>query len=189
MLIDDVRPANRGELVASYKERIAELHGKSAAADEKVRAALNVKLEITRQTAETVKAAKGDLGLSEFRAAVDFMPDDAVKAYLHLARSLSTEPATNDLETSLRAVKEAMAATGALEFRTGHGAQRYHSLNFFSQATSWIQFTAAAFAKFVNRHPLARWDVSEIDGLIGTMQPALRIVRSLNAELQRRNQQ
>src|SRR5207248_9911157 len=97
------------------------------------------------------------------RAATDLLSSESVRTYLKLARSM---PESENLEASCRILRETLKVTGALEFQSGHARQCYHDLNFFSEATGWIQSTAAAFAKFVNRHPLSRWDGSELDSLL-----------------------
>src|SRR5438105_3013529 len=119
-------------LLASYSQRIADLHAQSVAADQAVRDALAFKIELTRQTGETIAAAKADLQSQEFRAAVDgIMSNSAVQAYLKLART-HPEPVT-DLATSLRTVRQTLMASGALEFPL-RGHQQIHAPSYFSEA-------------------------------------------------------
>jgi hypothetical protein len=182
--------SSRRQLALQFRDRIRELHEKSAAIDERIRTALTEKLETTNAAAQLVYAAKKDLLADDFKTATAFLDHDALQSYLALGRKYQYEPPgpASDIETSLKTVRTALMLTGAIERPNGHGPQQYHRPSFFSEATNWIQATAAAFAKFCNRHPLSHWDLSEIDSLIATMQPALRIVRSLNAEIQRRKQ-
>jgi hypothetical protein len=178
------------ELALNFRARIEELHQKSAAIDERIRTALQEKLETTNAAAQMVYAAKKDLAPTEFDLATDFLSSDAISAYITLGRKFrnsAPEPA-NDLATSIKTVRSALMLTGAIDTPNGHGPQQYHAPNFFSQATSWVQLTAAAFQKYLNRHRLPAWHATELDSLLAALTPILRIYKTLNAEIQRRKQ-
>jgi len=176
---------HRCELIVSYRERISELHSQCIAADKAVRDALANKIERTRQTGETIKAAKGDLGAREFAEATDFLSSDAVRAYLKLVR-LHPEP-VSDLETGLRVVRESMQVTGALEFPSGHGAQQLHQPNFFSTAIRYVQILVADFRKFCRRHALRDWNTHELNAFLASLKPIVDVYREANLELKSRS--
>jgi hypothetical protein len=177
------------ELALTFRAKISALHEKSAAIDERIRTALTEKLETTNAAAQLVYAAKKDLRPTDFTAATDFLDHDAISAYLSIGRKYQCAPApANDLATSLKSVKTALMLTGAIAEPNGHGPQQYHAPSFFSQATNWAQSMAAEFQKYLNRHGLSKRHATELDGLLASLTPVLRIYKTLNAEIQRRKQ-
>ena len=177
------------DLALNFRSRIQELHQKSAAIDERIRSALTEKLETTNEAAALIYAAKKDLSPDQFNLATDFLPGDALAAYLSLGRKYQYSPEpVSDIATSLKRVRSALMLTGAVARPDGHGPQQYHAPNFFSQATNWAQLMAAAFQKYLNRHRLSEWHATELDSLLAALSPILRIYKTLNAEIQRRKQ-
>jgi hypothetical protein len=172
------------ELLVSYRERISELHSQCVAADKAVRDALANKVELTRQTGETIKAAKGDLGARDFAEATDFLSSDAVRAYLKLVR-LHPEP-ISDLETGLRVVRESMQATGALNFPSGHGPQTLHAPNFFARFSARVIEIAGEWKKLLTRMPLSSWSEDTVEQFLEAFRPLVTIHREVATHLRDR---
>jgi hypothetical protein len=181
MIIDD-RP--RGELIQSFRQQILERHEAGQKADSDLREVILRKIELTRQCGHVLADAKGTLKEREFAEATDFLSNDAVKNYLKFARS-NPEPVT-ELAQAIAAIEAALTLTGTLPFPAGHGFQNIHSPNFFSVATMLIQRLAADWAKFQRASPLSEWRTEQIENFQATLTPILRIFKTLNVELSKR---
>jgi hypothetical protein len=174
----------RGPIVKSFREQIAAKHEQGKKADETLRAAILAKLNVTREAGLLLEQMRGTLRHREFVEATDFLGEDAVQAYLKFNRACPNP--IDDVAAGLRSVAISMQCTGLLHFPHGHGPQHLHKLTFFSEATKFVQTLAASWAKFIKRKPLAEWHATEIDSLIATFAPVMKIYRTLNAEVQRR---
>jgi hypothetical protein len=177
------------ELALNFRSRIQELHQKSAAIDDKIRTALTEKLETTNAATQLVYAAQKDLRPDEFSLATDFLSIDAIRSYLSLGRKYQHEaPEAVNLSTSLKTVKAAMMLTGGIARPNGHGEQQLHEFNVHSKITTLVQTLASDFSKAIKRKPLCDWQPFELDGLLASLTPATRIAKTLNLEIQKRNE-
>jgi hypothetical protein len=163
----------RGELVQTYRQQILERHEAGKRADFDLREAILRKIELTRQCGQLIGDAKGDLSQKEFNDSTDFLSNDAVLAYLKLARQ-NPEPVT-DLQVGLRAIAVAMMATNALQFPDGHGPQTLHSPSWLQSAASAIMLFVAGFKKFTRLNPVSGWDIETSETFLFSLKPILRI--------------
>jgi hypothetical protein len=160
------------ELVAAYRATIAEKHQAVIRAAQNLIEDIFVAHEATRQCGISIAAAHGDLRKQEFAQATSILDNPRIKSYLKFAQH-NPEPETN-LERAMQSMREAMQASGAIEFHR-HGRQELHTPNFFSTAARQLMSFLSGFRRFIRVTPIAKWDRDTAEMFLYSLKPILEI--------------
>ncbi len=176
----------RGPIIQSFRTQILERHEAARQMDLVLRDQICANLEQKRQTGILIQQAKGSLREFEFKEAIDFLSNQAVREYIRFAAHNSA-PVNDDFQAAIHSIKTALKITNALPF-TSRGPERLHAQNFFSAATSLIQNLCAQWAKFVRVHPLKNWRLEELESFAADLSPLERLVKTVAAELKHKEE-
>jgi hypothetical protein len=171
----------RGPIIQSFRTQIFERHEAARQADCLLREQILANLEQKRQTGLLIQQAKGTLRETEFREAIDFLSNQAVREYIRFSQH-NPAPVTDDFQAAVHSIKAALRITNALPF-TNRGPERLHTQNFFSAATTLIQNLCAQWGRFIRIHPLKNWRLEELESFVADLSPLERLIKTVAAEL------
>lgn len=124
----------------------------------------------TREAGILLEEAKSSPGWSAIQSELDF-GGQAIQMCLSFSRKYP-QPVI-DPTRAVKMLEDVQMITGLLPFPDGHGSQRLHTPNFFSEVNKQLGTFRAHWRKHFQRSPIDKMDDPALEQLTSQMKPAV----------------